>query len=74
MCFGVDLTIHLNLKFKSLSNLNKAIIISIKENNWLIAAIIGGLPAEEIATEAKKFEFFFFQKYNDSRIVQNFIV
>ena len=45
------------------------------KNNWLIAAIIGGLPAEEIVTEAKKFEFFFFfQKYNNSRTVQNFIV
>ena len=32
------------------------------KNNWLIAAIIGGLPAEEIATEAKKFVFFFFFK------------
>ena len=30
------------------------------KNNWLIAAIIGGLPAEEIATEAKKFEFYLF--------------
>ena len=28
----------------------------------MIAAIIGGLPAEEIATEAKKFVFFFFFK------------
>ena len=43
------------------------------KNNWLIAAIIGGLPAEKIAAEAKKSEFFF-SKYNDSIIVQNFIV
>ena len=35
------------------------------KNNWLIAAIIGGLPAEEIATEAKKFEFFFFFSFKN---------
>ena len=32
------------------------------KNNWLIAAIIGGLLAEEIAAKAKKCEFFFFFK------------
>ena len=30
------------------------------KNNWLIAAIIGSLPAEEIAAEAKKSEFLFY--------------
>ena len=34
------------------------------KNNWLIATIIGGLPAEEITAEAKKSKFFVFFSKN----------
>lgn len=53
--FGGRFIYTFELKIWYLSNLNNPILISIKDekNNCLMDAIIAGLPAEEIAAEAK---------------------